>query len=430
MISLTPNIYKRDAKFLPLTENKIDTVYVQPLRNEITEFKHVETRDLPRVAPSDKPTYVHYMTCQSPVWNIFAGQPDVAKARVEVLLHSGTTEFVFDTPVEGNVTCNIALEGTSYVIGNKEISYGAYPSSGEFTDVNTSLAAWVYNNRESTVSQLTHEYESQNVFFTPWIKRWTNDNVVSEGNVNTLWASTEAGNISPNYAKWISGSNQLSDALPLRRALPGTQYSDIAIATDIPLAARYIPKTCKVTRTSDRSFIVHWQVPLRFVYLAASRYFGPLGGEYLIDSSAYYDDIKSCTFTLQGAMRNREYEEYAFSLDANSELSDTLINKRPYKFGAAENITTDTRYDSKYWYREIPRLMLEKYKQSKYIFKCKVPGEWCLKNDITIGTKCQVILPDTSVLHRENATAVFEVVTIEKILSAQEFSFSLALMEV
>ena len=458
MITLTPRVYADTLKWSPLTDNTIDTLAMQPVEESLVTESTLASRQITsfnnKPLPLDitqVPDYVRFTYNQQHT-GLIGGTRGLAKARLEAIMGSGSFDIVLDEPVATEPYAEIRLSGTSDIVENNKLSYAEFPDARPtLNDTNTTLAAWVRENRTEDLQEWS-DAPSDLARFTPWVRKLVvfpalpdADSYINAYAQPPYNSEDTLLNVHmARYENWegFSTLSELSPPLPM--APYGATETDNGYVKDpyygsrdfrLPVSEQNLPLKCTVTRLSDRSFRVNWQVPLRKVYLAAARKLRAQIVNYkdeLVSSYARVDSVSSIDITLKGFPRPTETRDTTYSYDSNRYSLTTIPKNRSIlRISKAENITTESLFRGKEWTQEVALTVLQKYAKGKYTLSCDVPASWAIENDLAVGTRAQVQLPDGAYVHRYTYQETwFEIKSIEKRFQNSSFIYAIKLMEV
>ena len=443
MLILTPRVYRNNMSWAIAPQNKIDTISMSPILNTITgdaaEF-HTEkfttcnvrgaNNNLPisnTIAPTHRRTmsnsrYVPFETYE------------FAKARVDVVMATGSRRFTLSTPVNGIPNVSLRLLGTSSVQTRGGSSYNNIPSLSDLKNNNFSLAQWVENNKTSTEQSLTWDYSNNSFSTNPWvrnIKTYPEETVAND--ILTAWNEVRSElRTFAVYQDWQSESNYAlsssnpSTALPYPSNLSGEN----ALTMLLKIYDDRLTMTVSLNRIDSYTYEVTWTAPVRFTYTAASRMRNVVGTSFDVDNWSFVDNITEVDVVLTGKPYNTDKIAISYSLDDAGNLTENTRNEWPYKIDDSEVITMNSTLNGQDWKTSISKILLDKYKKGKYIVQCDVPAKWVLQNNVHINTQMQIAQQNNTIISRKNVACVFAVKTITKKFKSNEFYYTLGLMEV
>lgn len=449
-MNLTSNNYKSTIEWNNRLKNKIDTVNLHPMVNKVTDEDILKTVTVDSVIIDGDSTTTklplnieraigfQHSACNQYVIGFINHQ--LTKGCVEIVAAHGHVDIELDKDIVGISTVEILLNGKSYDVLRKSKNYNDYPS---FEDLNTpgklNLAKWVVentNNNESSV--LKWKYDDGKCYINPWVINPLNP---IRANVLTDWWKRDmsvgthyfarSDSWTDNVGERQSGDTPIYRAGTVNIAPPDSAYTEFDDSR-LVMDYYYMRIYANITRdaANTRKFKVDFYVPVRFAYVCASRERNTITWSEL-DSYAFVDIIDSVTINLKGRQYSEEVYDLSYSY-RDGALSNDPINNSILDLNAGECFTLDTRAlrETSPWYETLPRRILTKYQDGKYVVSVDVYARWSIQNNIHINSEMYVILQDGTYIKRKNDICKFKVVNIEKCFSSDEFIYRLKLLEV
>lgn len=180
-------------------------------------------------------------------------------------------------------------------------------------------------------------------------------------------------------------------------AYTGTSRNDQRIKY---LKAGRVKYTKKVIKLDDYHYQVDLEVPIKYIYSAASKQdWADLYAIIVVESSGlfdgkmFYEVINSIQADITGYKYVDNASDYAYSL-YNGTLTTEVENNSILKIARNEFIKNDTTVNGITWDQYWPLRVLSKYKQGKYIVECDVPADWAIENKIECNKQVKVLLPN------------------------------------
>lgn len=448
MIKLTPRAYGANMKWAISPQNVIDTVTMSPILNVVatdpSEF-HVEpftaanvgsTRyDLP-VANTLAPTHRRVLYNGKKTW-FGLGYEEYAKSRTDIVMATGERQFTLEVPVDGLPNVNIRLKGTSSIYARGGGTYDNFPSVAQMQDNNFSIAQWIKDRETSKQESLTWLYDTSSFSTNPWVrniippedreKATANDIYTNWFDLNDNASASALTDSWTNEATYTLSSSNMVQACPYPLVDPKWEYS---WGQYLKLYDDRVSISVSINRLNKYTYSVKWEAPVRFAYMAASRFFGPFGGEYAIDNWAFVDNMTSVDVVLIGRPYNTDDVSLSYSLDEAGNITENTKNKWVNKIDKSEAITMNSTLGGADWKTTMASLLLNKYAKGKYLVTCEVPAMWALQNGVHINTEMQIVMQNGDYIKRNTNICTFAVKTIEKRFNNNAFSYSLGLMEV
>ena len=462
MLVLQPRNYKLNGKWSLIPQNRIDSVNVSIITNEIAETDekiHTESFDVVKIGDRDytlpisnniTPTYFRWM--HNKYWRIIQGTSEYAKARVECVMATGSRTFTLEKAIKGVPTVSLNFVGKSSIITRGEGRYSAFPSIDDLKNKDYSLATWIESNKNSSSTNPSWQYEDSKLSMNPWVYKviptityedgrpaYKAENIPLYADICTQWANQDESFSATSHAHfdgWSEGNNIGSKAKKVYMLSPDAHpdYNDFSFAESVALqiADINIPLEVSIVKNSDYNFTVKWSAPVRFAYLAASQNSDFTGDHEDVDNWAFVDNIERVEVTLSGKPYSEETQDTIYTLDANNKVAKvTAVGDYPINVNDSELLTIKTSIkESINWAEYLSTALLRQFQKGKYIIELDVRASWALKNNVSVNTQMQLCLPDGTLLKRQKTVAIFEVKNIEKIFDQNEFIFKLKLMEV
>lgn len=448
MLKLTPKVYKQNIKQSLLTNNKIDTVNLRPISNLTADPKVFHTEIVNTISlngtqytlPIDNSVAsTHKRTISNTRWvNVFLGDTEFAKARMDCVLVTGKTLCTVDDVITGTPTVKINLVGTSKRIARGGSTYENYPGSGDLKNNDWSLAQWISENSNETLNSFTLDYTGATFSMNPWVRNIVHmDSGVNPtaNDVITDWGPISGGYVGPWWQSWAEESNFSIDATPqFRMVSPNTVNKDVETEAGSTLVMHdvHLPISASLIRIDDYNYEVSWQVPVRVAYVAASRE-AMLFDKKDVDNYAFLDSISEISIELSGIPISSDVRDISYGFDRAGNLTQTTTGNYPVTVDAGELFTLASYhyYDTGniLWTEDLAHKLLTKYKNGKYVVTCDVSAKWAIENNVHINTEMPIMLPDHSMISREGNVCVFEVKNITKSYKSSDFVFSLSLLE-
>lgn len=449
-MNLTSNNYKSTIEWNNRLKNKIDTVNLHPTVNRVTDEGILKTVTVDSVIidgdsiatklPLDIGRSIGFQHSVCNQYDIGFINHQFAKGCTEVVTAHGHVDIELDKDIVGIPTVEILLNGKSYDILRRSKNYNDYPS---FEDLNTpgklNLARWVvYNTNNNESSVLKWKYDNGKCYINPWVINPLNPikaNVLTDWwkrdlSVGTHYFAT-SNSWTDNVGKRQMGSTPIYKAGVVDIKPPDTAYTPFD-DNRLVMNYYYMGIYANITRdaANPRKFKVDFYVPVRFAYVCASRERNLVSWSEL-DSYAFVDVIDNITINFKGKQYSEEVYDLSYSY-RDGVLLDNPINNSILDLNAGECFTLDTRalQEVSPWYETLPRLILTKYQNGKYVVSVDVYARWSIQNNIHINSEMYVILQDGTYIKRKNDICKFKVVNIEKCFSSNEFIYRLKLLEV
>lgn len=456
-ILLSPRIYNKNFKWGVLPRNKIDTVTLQPMINtpisdaegvsqEITSVDVKGTTHTLPVGLDISPTNLLFSN------NYESGQPTtICENFVGCVVATGSVLFALEEPLPEIPTAKLRAEGTTYYVDRGSLTHAdvadnILPISG--------VAAWIYSNASGNEEWTDKSTDSTNrgMYEDPTLVDYTAKSVPLYGWARKLYPAGPyinkyERNLPPAQdilTNWVDQTKSNHWALRENWTAYGTAgavemwaptvYAQGDInSTKIVLQNSTVPIDAQVVKIDDYNYRVDYSMPVRYEYMASSQYYESFLGIRTykdLDNYCFLDRITKITIELQTKQLNKGTQDISYALDSSGNLTAEVPNEHPLGFERNELITLATMWGDKLWKEEMPRYLLDKFKNGKYIVECDVPATWALRNNVHINSEMTIQLQDTSMIKRNNADCVFLVKNISKRSQGDSFVFTLSLMEV
>lgn len=439
---LTSNKYKKGMKWLQVPENKIDTVIFNPISNTFTESVIVAEETFGTVTVGSTSLSLPCSTSASvdisnPSYNYYEswggllckGNAFMKKARI-------THTFNLENPISGTPVLKVILSGKTRRTARGSIAFGTMPS---YDDSSAGVANFIDANKNGDDVEWTGDsdiklYSQHKINVCPWIKKYQGYDDSTVDNIITRWHGQPQGGVlytqdNPNYSDW--NTYGVSGAVGV---YPNPYYPPIDWKEAEPYVS-LLPKKYEfilnVTRINGRRFSIDIEIPIMFIYTAASRMGSPSAGDHrpLIDSFAAYDLITSVTVQLIGTTLDDSTTTRSYSLDGNGELTENVKNKSPFTFNKNELITLGTRYNLYNWMSSMGKYILTEYKTGKYIIEADIDARYLIENNITINTPLMIKNLNNEYIKRGDRICLFEIKTIEKKYKDGSFTYTIKALE-
>lgn len=438
---LNSNKYKKGMKWLQVPENRIDTVIFNPISNTFTEGVLVAEETFDTVTVSGSSIHLPCSTSASidisnPSYNYYdgwggllcKGNAFMKKARI-------THTFMLEDPVSGTPVVNIILKGKTVYTSRGTIGFGTMPS---YDAASSDVANFIYANKEGEQDWEGDSnikiYSDQVVDVCPWVRKARGSGVSTSDNIITRWHGQPQSGLlytqdNPNGSDWNVYNT------PGRISVYPDPYYPPIDYPDADPKAYLLPKgfsfVRSITRINGRTFSIDIEIPILFIYTAASRMGSPSAGDHrpLIDSFAAYDLIKEVKVELIGTTLDSSTTTRSYSLDENGDLTDNAKNNAPFTFQSNSLITLGTMYGLSNWMESMAKYILDEYKYGKYIIEAEVSAEWIIKQNITINSLLKVKDLYGNFIVRNERVCLFEVKTIEKRYKGNEFVYAIKMLE-
>ena len=447
MIELTAREYGQNMQLQLKSNNVITSAIVPEMQNTLGEQEVIATQTITNVIvngttqnlpidPSTKATHYRCMFNTRSQFLVFSDY-NFAKSRVECLMVSGTTKFHTSSPVDNLPTVQLRLSGKSYILDRGGNTFENYPSVDQLRNVDFDLASWVFSNANSTLQSLHEDYVTK-INMNPWVNNIVNSTTTPStlNDIRTSWYAPISG--APWFAlyqDWQNESNINTDTeafmLPAATDVSGDAWS---ASLKIGNSTMYVKTS--VVRDSDTDFTVSWEVPVKYVYAAASRRRGLLGGTHDVDNFAFLDMVSQIDIDLVAATRVTDFIDKIISIK-DSNVFGNQVTDKAMTLEKSEAITSFGRYTwpdgiTSSLAGSIGQMLTYKYQKGKYICRCEVPVSWAIKNSLTIDSQVRIRLQDGAYVTHGTSTepAIFKVQNILQKYSASKFIYEIQLMEV
>lgn len=235
------------------------------------------------------------------------------------------------------------------------------------------------------------------------ITQWTGST-----HTGTWWSSTRYS-LDWEADNWKDYANTFG-RVPRRTSMwPATFYDKTAPYTGTSrsdqrikyLKADRVKYTKKATKIDDYHYQVDLEVPIKYIYSAASKQDWaelhviviPVESTALFNGKMFYEVINSIQADVIGYKYVDSATDYSYSL-YNGTLTTEVENNSILKISRNEFIKYDTTVNGIAWDQYWPLRVLSKYKQGKYIVECDVPADWAIENKIECNKQVKVLLPN------------------------------------
>jgi hypothetical protein len=479
MLELTPRIYGKNMTWKIAPNNIITVVNSQPMLNTISDAtENVKSLQYTEVispftnskiplyengisfglAMAAYPELLHIDIAYSDRINA-QQQNHIAAGRTEVYRCTIDDEITLDSPIYDTPIIEVQLNGNSYYrqSAKQTTDYDNGTSStlkrfATIQDPTAYLWADAYE-KEKLVHQENQMYfmqdqSSNNLSCIPFIStsgintsRVTQTNVSSrqESDYLSAWIADKYPGESATTDSWQQiiyekGVNVSIDTNNKNLYYP-YNYEDIDIDTypNTPLKLYAdVQKLVQVTLTdTDNPLkkLLHIDFP---IYVGGSyrACLIALGPRWVVQATDIIDYVTSVTVNILARKFSTDTEDKSYTLDAENNLTTEITsNKHSYSITNNELITTYTKIDSTNWNEAISQLLLDKYKEGKYIVKAQVPAQWALANNVHINTQMYIKTLNGEYISRKEVNCIFEVKIIKKHFESSQFYYELQLME-
>ena len=432
-MTLTPRVYKPQAKLSLSSDCRIDTVYMQPIDNTLDDedtVLHTEkvaevyvnnskvSLPLSDTTPSTHWRYLHNNS------NVSLVSYEYAKSRMECVMASGSVTVKLDRAFKGTPTARINLQGTTNASERGALTYDATPTSANLGSSGYNLTNWIKQKTTTKADTLTWEYGNETVSLNPWVRNVVTDLSTTDADVLTDWAKEISLRSCAVLNGWY-GETSFSKDAPYFVMKPPSSYLSIRMQN------LSLSKVCTVTKVNDYTFNVSWTAPVRVTYFAASRSRGAFGGGQDLDNWAFVDNITQVSIELVGKELSDESIELSYSYDDADDLTSTALkNKYPVSIEKCELFTRHSKLGSHDLAREKAALRLDYYDHPVQVFTCSVSALWAIKNKITVGNSFQILhLNGEPVKNYRGSVSTFILTNIEKRFSSSADEYDLKLLE-
>ena len=382
MLTLKPRNYKQNMQLSLLPKNKIDTVTLSPISNEVTPSDIFYTEDIGTVTINGNtitlPTDVNDATNIATILGLTntqyhaqcndrAGALDtyrLCKSGVQCVMVSGESTVHMSSAILGNIQASINLSGFSFAIKRGTSNFNSFPDfTNVMMDTSGALSQWIHDNVNETRTYLSGDYENLNLTMNGWIKNIkavtdtddalvaaTTINETTENDIATTWFKNISGGgifdieLTALASGWKDYAFQLQEQdVPYTRMLPANYDPATELTTGMGAGIRFknlsIRVDAQVTKLSDFDFKIKWQAPIRYTYAATSRTYHALFGYRDLDNYAFVDLVSNIQVRLQGTPLNIDQTDVTYSLTSTDELTTTVVGQHPFKFDTNECIT-------------------------------------------------------------------------------------------
>lgn len=453
ILDLTPRIYGRDMQWKISPKNIISTVSSNPIINNVAEdpqsirtltYKkavHFEsTGDRELTLPIDTSRYNAGLSIPDELLYARSYRTDMAwgashelaKARVDVIGGHIFDSIVLDSPIAGIPQAAVSVKGKSYVCARSRLEYSNYPSAQNLLLEDFDLSSWIYEHHTEEQDYLQATYGD----FVP-LMPFVSSSGYTQGRVfygtpesSDFWCKFNTGmgtgaEQGATYDSWVVGQ----DVKLGRVVRPENWNGNFDAQARLPDKQQRLG--VKLTRGVDKyHYDLHAYVPISVAWAAASRYYGALNNEYFLDSFAFLDLITEISVEIFGRPYNTEDVVYNYSLDSSGNLVNATKNDNAYKIDNNELITVSSTIDGQDWMSGISKILLDKYKNGKYVVRVKVPAKWAILNNVHINTLIRIKTLEGDYVSRAGIPCIFEVKIIIKKFEGSSFNYELQLMEV
>ncbi len=443
MSDLKPNVYAKGANLKIHTHNAYDTVYMQPIPNAIEESPTSvysqeiisgniagESHMFP-LTENVAPTFIRTMTNR---FTAVVNEYTYAKARIEVIMATGSIDVTLDQPVSGIPTAELTLKGHSYALDKLVKTFEELPSAGTLT-YDSNFQNWIIANGERKTS-LTKIYDTNDVSLNPWVSRVIAYPQYIMGNyIDVSWYNAALFHFTPRYDSWNDASTGNATT-----SGPYQIYTDSNAFVNekgLTMKDQKVFITTSVSKISDTRFKINWQAPVKYAYMAASRMRHTITGAWTdIDNKIFLDIIESITITLKANKRNTEVTDTYYSLDAGNHLTSVLKNNYIYSLEPSEVLTLETlnTANGNLWINTLAEQILASSEDGKYIFECEVPVAWARKHNVKIRSRFYVVQQNGEYIKRKTYKGLekimFEVMNITKYYTQNKFIYKLKLIQI
>lgn len=457
---LSPRIYNKNFKWGILPKNKIDTVTAQPVINTPISAATSTTIEVTKVNIKDEEHSLPIALSVTPTNLLFSnnyesGQPTtICENFVGCVVATGSVTFALEEPLPSTPAAKLHVEGTTHYINRGSLTHADVADN---VLPYTGVASWIYSNAsgsEEWTDKSTDsanrgiyedstlvDYTSTSVPLYGWVRKlrpagaftWGSDresrNQPDPQDILTTWVDQEVSNHWAVRENWQGfGTSEAVEMWPTEIYAEGDMNS-----TKIVLRNRTVPISVSVVKIDDYNYRVDYSLPVRYEYMASSQYYTSFLGIRTykdLDNYCFLDRISKITIELQMKQLNEETQDISYGLDTDGNITTEISNEHPLSFNRNELITLGTKWGDKLWIEEMPRYILDKFKNGKYIVECEIPATWALRNDVHIDTEITIQLQDTTMITRNGTVCIFQVKNITKRMQSNNFIYTLSLMEV
>ena len=343
-----------------------------------------------------------------------------SKGIVGIFMGTASVTISSATPIN-NPIADIEFEGTTHQIASKQKTFNDYPDQRATTETITN---WIMANYTSsknwTIQSDNVDYTKKTFLSVPFIKNLNvangsdpdKANMSNPSDVRTLWTGgiglggISGGNwTAAEYARWYNeyvydDSTNVGTTPALRYSMwpaafyeqdPTSLVKTSTTKADQRIKVPNITRNVSITLTklTDYSYKVDVTVPVKYVYMAASRY----NQQNLLaevkedqDSLAFLDLITQVTVKLYSYSLVGEKQKIEYSFTPTGELTTVLDDTNILSIPANNLIRTDTDFGGSPWYSAVPFLALTNYKDGRYSAEVEVPGDYALAEGLTVNT--------------------------------------------
>lgn len=481
-VKLIPRVYGKDLAWNILPKNAIDTITMKPILNDLVESDvnvteitegvvNGETYSLPLENKNSLITHSKYGYNQgkSAWWSAI-----MADYAVEMVMFKGTYDIDLEAPITGTPTISFELEGEVMYLtrGEKTVDeIRAGHTNGTmyvFIEDNAGGSESIVNNKIYDTTNRANLNEGLildlNQGWLPnfaWVTRTTGsvpENIVPEGTfqywetydylnspyrpkeyeILTKWANDDTDSWIPNWNNWYQEGSNFVRQGPYSWPLFNT---DQYYSRFVPIKNDKVPISCTVVKINEYKLRVEYSIPVRYGYLAAANAVGRIvhTHEYARDSYGYMFKVSKIIITTKAYKTDEDSTELSYSRLNDNELTTEVTNNNPLSFEENPFITMHTYYrdnseseekdKNKLWTTYMSQLILNRYKNGKYIVECSIPIWWAMQHNIGINSKVKVKLQDGTFIRRGEDVCIFQVKTIEKVFKDSSFNYSIRLLE-
>lgn len=445
---LTSRNYKPNMVLQVAPKNAIDTVTSSPYsistRETIVDTHTLTTGRTPSgtmvnlpMANSSGATSSEYTARYNNGYNT------LGNCHVSVTTVKGSYTIELEEAPSGPVEVSWNLSGT-----RKVTTRGAQNVATDFAGVLSATAAanFVDSHVGSTYELHKEFYHDDKVNVFPWVTESTGNTpsgttlqqymasgyAPTNDQVLTRWFWPEQtfsryGYLYPKYSNWPNAGRGLRQGTPKSY---WTAEADSSSFNDsfIDISGAQYAFNCSIVQRDIFTYVVSYELPVRYVYLAGATVWepgvGPVPGAS--DSYGILDVVDSITITATALTESKESVDISYGLDPNGFIDeDYATNKKPYKIELNTFVTGQTKVGNTLWVEAVSQEILTKYKNGKFIAKCTVPARWAVENGVHVNSQIQLRLQDGTLVPR-----IFKVKTIEKVFEASQFVYNLGLLEV
>lgn len=439
---LSSNKYRKGMKWLQVPENKIDTVVFNPISNTFTESEVVAEETFNTVTSGGSSISLPCSTSSSvdisnPSYNYYEGWGGQLCKGVAFMKKARITHtFNLTNPISGTPVVRVILNGKTRKTARGSIGYGSMPN---YDASSSSIASFIDTNKNGDDVEWSGDselrlYSNQYIYVCSWIKNYRGYGDSTPENILTRWHGQPQSGFAwtqdnPAYADWNAYNESDKISVYPNPYYPPIDYQDAS--PYVAISRKKYEFVLNVTRINGRRFSIDIEVPIMFIYTAASRMGSPSAGDHrpLIDSFAAYDLITSIQVQLIGTTLDDSTTTRSYSLDNQGEITDNAKNKSPFTFNKNELITLGSLYGINDWMLTMGKYILTEYKTGKYVIEADIDARYIIENDIKINTPLKVKNLSNEYICRGDRVCLFEVKTIEKKYKEGSFVYSIKALE-